>query len=653
MAKILKITLSLVGILIILIIAAAIILPMVIDINDYKDRISQEIKKNTGYEVVIEDDIELSIVPWIGLSLGRTYVANPPEFGPEPMAALDELQVRIKVLPLFSGQIEAQKIVLHGFHLALIKDEQGQTNWEVKEDSAREEPGRQEGSPAPEADTHDNESFAVPQLNIEGLEIARANISYQDRQNNQTVHLTNFNLETDKITLDNPFNVKASMDLDVSEPELDGKFQMETTTAIDLENKRVTLAPFALDLNMDGAMLSNPIKDGKISGNLTYDGALHSLNITDLVMDLYEAKINMNIAASNLDQIPDINFQLKGDNIDLDKIIATHDSTDSESPYRNDNTSQNQSATSSKNADRPSTPEPIELGFLRDFNINGQADINDFRASGIIIDSIEAEITSGNGQMKISPLNLSLYEGTNEMEILLNDAGNRLNLNISQNLEGLQIGPFIRDISQKDILTGTARINSQLKTSGTHGDQLISNLAGNAEAFVSEGVIKGIDLERMIRQVFALASGQGGTPSQEGGETRFTRLGGTFNIDQGIAVSRDLAMHSPVLGLKGDLSADLPKSHLDSRSQISLDGALKEELASMYNLKDVNIPLRVRGPFDDLSFRLDSETIIKSFVQQKGEEVLGEILDRVVPSDDENNDSGSVEGILRRLVPSR
>ncbi|MFN2343375.1 MAG: AsmA family protein [Desulfonatronovibrio sp.] len=652
MAKILKLTLSLVGILIILIIAAIIILPMVIDINDYKDRISQEIQKNTGYDVVIEDDIDLSIVPWIGLSLGRTYVANPPEFGTEPMAALDELQVRIKVLPLFSGQVEAQKIVLNGFHLTLVKNEQGKTNWEVKEDPAQEKSGPQEDSPAPEADTHDNESFAVPQLNIEGLEIAGANISYQDRQNNQDVRLTDFNLETDKITLNNPFNVKASMDLKVSEPELAGTFQLETTTAIDLENNRVTLAPFALDLNMAGAMLSNPVKDGKISGNITYEAALYSINITDLVMDLFEAEISMNMAASNLNKTPDINFQLKGDNIDLNKIIATNDSSDSKSPSKSDNTSQNQSAASS-NADKTSAPEPIELGFLRDFNINGQADITDFRTSGITINKIEAEITSGNGQMRIFPFNLSLYEGSNEMDILLNDAGKKLNLNISQNLEGLQIGPFIKDISQKDILTGTAKINSQIKTSGRHGDQLVSNLAGNAEAFVSEGVIKGIDLERMIRQVFALASGQGGSPSQEGGETRFTRLGGTFNIDQGVAVSRDLAMHSPVLGLKGELSADLPKSRLDSRSRISLDGALKEELVSMYNMKDVNIPLRVEGPFEDLSFSLDSETIIKSFVQQKGDEVLGEILDRVAPSNGESKASEAVEGILRKLSPTR
>lgn len=649
MAKILKITLSLIGLLIVLILAATIILPMVIDINDYKDRISREIKKNTGFEVVIEDDIDLSILPWIGLSLGRTYVANPPEFGPEPMAALDELQVRIKVMPLFAGQVEAQKIVLHGFHLSLIKDEQGQTNWKVKKDATQDESSQQEDAPASEADTQDNESFTVPQFNIEGLEIAGANISYEDRQNDQAVHLTDFNLETDKITLGNPFNVKAGMDLKVSEPELSGKFQIDTTTAVDIENKRVSLAPFTLDIDMAGAMLGNPIENGKITGNVTYEAALHSLNITDLVMDLFDAKINLNLAASNLNHTPDINFQLKGDNIDLDKIITGNDS---ESPYRNDNTAPSRPATASS-ADKTSTPEPVELGFLRDFNINGKADITDFRTSGITINKIQAEVISGNGQMKISPFNVSLYEGLNEMEILLDDAESRLNLNISQNLEGLQIGPFIRDITQKDILTGTARINSRIKTSGRDGDQLVSNLAGNAEAFVSEGVIKGIDLEKMIRQVFALASGQGGSPAQEGGETSFTKLGGTFNIAQGVAVSRDLKMTSPVLGLKGELSADLPRSQLDSRSRISLDGALKEELVSRYNMKEVNIPLRVRGPFDDLSFRLDSETIIKSFVQQKGDEVLGEILDRVAPSDGENKASEGVEGILRKLAPTR
>ncbi len=129
MLKVLKYILISAGLVILLAVLAAVLIPMFVDVNDYKDQISEQIRQSTGYDVNIQGEIDLSLVPWLGLSLGRTSIANPPEFGDDPMLSLDQLQVRIKFWPLFTGSLEADKIVLKGFQAGFIVNEQGGITW--------------------------------------------------------------------------------------------------------------------------------------------------------------------------------------------------------------------------------------------------------------------------------------------------------------------------------------------------------------------------------------------------------------------------------------------------------------------------------------------------------------------------------------------
>jgi AsmA protein len=646
MSRFLKIIALIFGILVVLIIVAALVLPMIIDVNDYKDRISLEIEKSTGYEVVLEGDIELSLIPWIGLSLGKTHVANPPGFDDSPMASLDELQVRVKFWPLFAGRVEADRIVLSGFELALTVDDQGRQNWAME--SPDPEPVADEEKTPAEVDEPAAElSPALLDLNIEGLEVANAGISYEDRQNNQAVYIRDLNFKTGKISMDTPFDLSADMQLESLNPEIQGDFKLNAQTTLDLRNEIIRLDNFLLNISAQGEVLAAPIKDDHVGADILYEISNNALYLNNLDIRIHDAKILGNLSALNLDRTPDISFDLKGRNIDLDKISADasegqgHAASGPEDP-------------STQAGSGSSQGEPMNLSFLSDFNIDGKIDIEEIKADNLKIDNLYAAVKSGQGKMTVSPLTIRLYEGVQESDITLEDIRGTLHIHAVHSLEGMQIGPFIRDLTENDIITGTATIKSDINMWGQDNEAFVRSMSGEAELSLSDGVIKGVDLERMIRQVFALAAGEIGALDENGGETDFTRMGASFDINNGIAVSRDLAMNSPVIGLKGGLTADLPRSHLDSRSQINLDGALKEELVSRYNLRDMAIPLRVRGPFDDLSFEINSEAIIKGLVQDKGEEVMRKLLDQAKPSKDrENGDESSdgVEGLLRRMIP--
>jgi len=57
------------GCLIVLIVAALLIIPFFVDLNDYKPEIERRVAEATGRSFSIGGDIDLSLFPWAGVAL--------------------------------------------------------------------------------------------------------------------------------------------------------------------------------------------------------------------------------------------------------------------------------------------------------------------------------------------------------------------------------------------------------------------------------------------------------------------------------------------------------------------------------------------------------------------------------------------------------
>jgi len=143
MKPFLKILLWLVGIVFTLIIVAAVVLPLLVDPNDFRDQIGEAVKKQTGRDLTIEGDLSLSVVPWLGVEVGRASLSNAPGMGEEPMLAIEGASVGVRLLPLLSRRLEVSEIVLDGARVNLYRGPDG-SNWD---DLAG--PGEATETPAP------------------------------------------------------------------------------------------------------------------------------------------------------------------------------------------------------------------------------------------------------------------------------------------------------------------------------------------------------------------------------------------------------------------------------------------------------------------------------------------------------------------------
>ncbi|MFQ5542536.1 MAG: AsmA family protein, partial [Candidatus Binatia bacterium] len=152
MSKALKIILGIVAIFVIFMITAVILITVFVDPNNYKDQITATVKDKTGRNLTIGGNIELSFFPWLGLELGPTELSNAPGFGKEPFVKVSNATIRVKVLPLFKGDVEMNKLILDGLALNLMKNRAGQTNWQdlARKPSSKDKPPKTaEKAPTP------------------------------------------------------------------------------------------------------------------------------------------------------------------------------------------------------------------------------------------------------------------------------------------------------------------------------------------------------------------------------------------------------------------------------------------------------------------------------------------------------------------------
>lgn len=78
MKSLFKVFAWLIGIVVVLVAAVAIGVLTLVDPNDFKEEIAAAAKENTGRELTIEGDMEMTLFPWLGVKIGKVTLGNAP-----------------------------------------------------------------------------------------------------------------------------------------------------------------------------------------------------------------------------------------------------------------------------------------------------------------------------------------------------------------------------------------------------------------------------------------------------------------------------------------------------------------------------------------------------------------------------------------------
>lgn len=277
MAKPLKIFLIIVGVLVALLIAAAVILPRFFDPNDFRAQISQIVKDNTGRDFEV-GNIALNIFPWLHVEVADARLGNAQGFGNEAFATVREMGVGVELLPLLRDkQVRISGVTLDGLRLNLAVNKEGVNNWQDIS-AHREQMAKDKPKEVPQAEGE--ASFKLEDINIDGIEISDAVIRYSDAKAGKAYAVEPLNLDIGSITPGEPFDVELSLKTLSEAPKAAFELELKANVSPDLETQIVTLKDpdirFKLDaqeqkIKVDGDLVAQVRADLK-QGQFTIDG---------------------------------------------------------------------------------------------------------------------------------------------------------------------------------------------------------------------------------------------------------------------------------------------------------------------------------------------------------------------------------------------
>ncbi|AKP74397.1 putative protein involved in outer membrane biogenesis [Piscirickettsia salmonis] len=128
MLRFIKLFTGCLGLLLALFILFIIFINQLLPKDKIKALLSEQVLKQTGRNFTIQGQLDLSIIPWVGIEAHDITFSSPKNFN-KPLMHIQSMKFKLNVLPLFKKQIKVDTLTLNGADIYLTQKTNGQNNW--------------------------------------------------------------------------------------------------------------------------------------------------------------------------------------------------------------------------------------------------------------------------------------------------------------------------------------------------------------------------------------------------------------------------------------------------------------------------------------------------------------------------------------------
>ena len=135
-------------------------------------------------------------------------------------------------------------------------------------------------------------------------------------------------------------------------------------------------------------------------------------------------------------------------------------------------------------------PVRLPVEFLAALRLNGRVVLEELKLMKIRSRGVTGEIRADNGQIRVSKVLGSAYDGALTADWSGQIGRDSLTTHLLLHVEDMQAGPLTRDLGGKDYVRGLSDVDLDLVSQGATDDDIVSNLNGKVWAHVTKGSFK-------------------------------------------------------------------------------------------------------------------------------------------------------------------
>ena len=228
---------------------------------------------------------------------------------------------------------------------------------------------------------------------------------------------------------------------------------------------------------------------------------------------------------------------------------------------------------------------------------------------------------------KLTLEDMLLYSGRGRGTLTLDGSGEVPVTSADLKLEGVSASPLLRDALGLDWLDGRSTIIVAVAGQGSSERQIVETLNGKVEARTANGSVAGVDVDKLLQN---LEHGKlTGLDIGPGEKTQFSDFIATFTVARGVATNQDLRLISPRVRVTGEGTIDLGKRRVEYTVHPKLVGGIAAP-GAVLKVKDLEIPVRVEGPWEKPSYSVKGQERIAETLKQIGKNLKSEEVQEAI-----------------------
>jgi uncharacterized protein involved in outer membrane biogenesis len=621
------------GALLALVVLAMVLLPIFIDEQALTELAAAQVRTNTGGELVINGETDISFFPRFGLRLEGVELDLPAqtEYDVTIAASVNEVEVGLSLVPLLSGNVDVGTIIIAGITVDVTEPQalppapepmpsMSDREWERRGKLIRRTKAQERQRQLDEGGHLSGIGILAEAIRIDEVTV-RTRSWEGDLTNHvvmETLSLANVNTRDEPMRLDGAVTVLGDGSAVPLEITLDGSIRLNS----DLSRLRLD----QLQTTVEGA-LTKPVIN-LLSGDFTMVPAK-----ADFAIDtrLPGGDIGGQLVWSPLES-PEIKLDITTERLDLDQIHpATPAATN---PIPMETAPKETTAQAPKPVAQPaSVPAPLPVGPLRDLDLALRIAADHLIVSGQSINTAQVSMTIRDGVTDIDYLRGVLHEGQLDTRITLNARRPIVEADVEGGLKGVNMDLLLASVGNTDAATGRIELAWDIDTEGATSNDLITGLNGEVSAEGQDLVFNKIAVQGLVCSAVAAVNKIppiSGLPTN----TPISELSLALDFDDGAGDIETLRFATPGVVMKG--SGDIALDTLDYRFR--LEGQVNNDIMQVspqciidQRYAGVDWPVDCNGNLSsesgaacEIDIASVAEQILKNEAQQQLQDVIEE-----------------------------